>query len=201
MVSYEMYLSFSSVRDRDSIKYCISTSRLGRIRQSHDSCCTCIRGCGGINPTLTNLRSVRVPFGGRIGHFWPHKSGRYASRFILPQQCARTCACVVAYMRAYVNAHAHARACAIYSCVRIDVCMWVSVKCACVYVCVRVPVCVCVPARVRACVECVSVCVCLCLCVWGGCVHVRVCVRACVNVCVRACVECACVCVRVRFVP
>ncbi len=40
---YEMYLSFELAAgcDRDASRYRISTSRLGRRRASHDSCCTC----------------------------------------------------------------------------------------------------------------------------------------------------------------
>jgi len=38
-----MYLSFELAAgcDRDASRYRISTSRLGRRRASHDSCCTC----------------------------------------------------------------------------------------------------------------------------------------------------------------
>ena len=83
-----------------------------------------------------------------------------------------------------------------YECVRLSVCMWVSV---CVYVnlsmhswvCVRM----CVHKFVRVCV-CVCVCVCLCVCLL---MHMYVCVRMCV--CVGACVcvyVCSCECIFAR---
>jgi len=92
------------------------------------------------------------------------------------------------------------RACHVYICVRVCVCVLGCMRVMCMTACVRVCVCVFVLVCVRACIRvyvCVRVCVCVCACVHArACIRVRahmpgVCMRARMRVCVcvRACVR------------